>query len=165
MSRSFKNLFFRTFLFTLFCCGLAACSNSGEQFRKMDWLNGRWENKSNNLKIIETWQRENGMGFLVKGYMLENTDTVFSESVKVTLKSGVIIYEVTLPNQNDSKPVMFKLTENTGRKVVFENPDHDFPQKITYQQHQPDSMLVQLEGRADQALEKQEYYLKRVGNL
>ena len=164
MPVSLKKLTSGAFLFALFGSGLVACSNSGQQFEKMSWLSGRWEKESNGMKIIETWQRENGIGFLVQGYMLENADTVFTEFIKVTLKQGTIIYAVTLPDQNGTEPVTFKLTENTGQKVVFENPEHDYPQKITYQKHRADSMLVQLEGRSDQALKKQEYFLKRTDN-
>jgi hypothetical protein len=43
-----------------------------------------------------------------------------------------VFYTPTVPDQNDAKPVPFRMVSYEGHVVVFENPDHDFPQRIVY---------------------------------
>ena len=164
MLSNLKYYFLGTFFLIFLSLIVAGCTNSGPQFDKMEWLSGRWENENNGMRMIETWKRENGKGFLVNGYTMEGADTVFSEIINVTSKQGSIIYTVTISEQNNGEPVTFKLTENTGNKVVFENPEHDFPRKIIYQKHKADSIQVQIEGMVNRKPNKQKYYLKRTRN-
>jgi hypothetical protein len=42
-------------------------------------------------------------------------------------------------------PVAFPLVSVTDDTVVFENPDHDFPQRITYQRNGDDSVTATVE--------------------
>jgi hypothetical protein len=93
--------------------------------------------------------------------MLEGSDTLFAENIKVAQKGREIFYTVTIAEENNGQPVAFKLTENTGNKAVFENPKHDFPQKISYQQTSPDSVLVQVSGLVKNKTQQQEYYLQK----
>ena len=106
---------------------LFGCSNSKNEFDKLDWLAGRWENEHEGMKTIEIWERKNADEFQVKGLMLEGKDTVFSESINVAPKLGTIFYTVTISDQNNGKPVAFKLTENTGNRACFRKPEARFP--------------------------------------
>lgn len=126
----------------------------------MDWLTGRWENTQEDLKTVEIWERKPA-GFQVRGFMLEGSDTLFAENIIVAQKGREIFYTVTIAEENNGQPVAFKLTENTGNKAVFENPKHDFPQKISYQQTSPDSVLVLVSGLVKNIPQQQEYYLKK----
>ncbi|MBK0402448.1 hypothetical protein I5M27_05590 [Adhaeribacter sp. BT258] len=130
----------------------------------MNWLTGRWENQREGIKTVEIWERKPVDEFQVRGFMLEGTDTLFAESIKVASKKRNIFYTVTIPDQNNGKPVAFKLTGNSGSELIFENPEHDFPQKITYQKAGPDSVLVQIEGVVKNKVKKSEYYLKKTRN-
>jgi len=46
-------------------------------------------------------------------------------------------------NQRD-ETVQFKMTEATSQRIVFENPQHDFPKKITYELTTDSGMQVHL---------------------
>ena len=45
-------------------------------------------------------------------------------------------------------PVAFALVSITDDRVVFENPDHDFPQKITYERNADGSVTATVEAPA-----------------
>jgi hypothetical protein len=42
-------------------------------------------------------------------------------------------YEATVSDQNSGKPVRFKLIGLTDNKMIFFNPEHDFPKKVEYE--------------------------------
>jgi hypothetical protein len=55
-------------------------------------------------------------------------------------------YTVTVPDQNDAKPVRFEMTSITDKQVVFENPAHDYPNKIVYNKTAEDSLIAEISG-------------------
>jgi hypothetical protein len=56
------------------------------------------------------------------------------------------IYSVTAGKQNNGQAVLFTATKNTATELVFENPEHDFPKKITYTLVTPDSLYAEISG-------------------
>lgn len=62
-------------------------------------------------------------------------------------------------------PVLFTLIENSGENNkptwVFENKEHDFPQRISYARKAQDSMVARVEGVYKGKKEIQEFRLKR----
>ena len=155
-------------LAVLFCLSLpiilSGCNSDTSDLQKLKWLTGRWENEMGGIKTVEIWQQKPGNSFLVKGFMLENADTIFSEQITVAAKRGNIYYTVSIPDQNNGKPIAFKLTENTKNKAVFENPEHDFPQKISYWQTAADTVQISIEGVVKGKRKQEKYYLVKTGN-
>jgi len=45
-----------------------------------------------------------------------------------------------------AKPVVFKLTKNSDNEAVFENLQHDFPQRIIYRRESADALFARVEG-------------------
>jgi hypothetical protein len=79
------------------------------------------------------------------GGMLQGKDTVFQERMTIRQDGRDIYYLPMVKDQNDGKPVEFKMTSALGDEFIFENPSHDFPQKITYR-HAGDSLLAEISG-------------------
>jgi hypothetical protein len=64
-----------------------------------------------------------------------------------------VYYIPVIKDQNEGKPVMFKLITQkdypvNGKMASFSNPDHDFPQFVTYEL-KGDSMLAEISGKKD----------------
>jgi hypothetical protein len=57
-------------------------------------------------------------------------ETVFEEKLRIVPKEGMVYYVADVPE--NAQPVYFKLTELSEKGFSFENPAHDFPQKIVY---------------------------------
>jgi len=81
-----------------------------------------------------------------KSFFIKENDTLFSETVRLAQHENDLFYIVTVPNQNEAKPVEFKLTSSTADYLVFENPEHDFPKKITYKLVTKDSLYAEISG-------------------
>ncbi len=97
------------------------------------WLSGTWEMKKQNWgSRIESWtiQDENSIGG--KGLRVKDQDTTLLESIELTFRDDHFWYIPTVSDQNNAQPVPFKLVKSRGFHFIFENPEHDFPQRIVY---------------------------------
>lgn len=127
--------------------GIFLCVHGfGQRLADANWLLGRWEQKTPKRTIYETWISNSDSSYFGKSYLLKEKDTIVLETVSLLQKEGVLFYIPTVTNQNNRMPVSFKLTSASGNKLVFENPAHDFPQKITYALISSDSLLAEISG-------------------
>jgi hypothetical protein len=100
---------------------------------QLEWLTGIWNrtNAKPGRSGVEIWKKKSADEFVGKGINLRGTDTVFVEKLKIIVKEGAVFYVADVPENKE--PVLFKATSVTASSVVFENPQHDFPKKITYE--------------------------------
>jgi hypothetical protein len=116
------------------------------ELEKANWFLGKWENKTSEGTFSEEWKVENDTIYLGESYFINNNDTLFSETVRLEQRENNLFYIVSVPNQNEEQPVAFKLTSSTVDYLVFENPKHDFPKKITYKLVTKDSLYAEISG-------------------
>ena len=62
---------------------------------------------------------------------MRGSDTLFVEKLRILIRENNVYYVADVPE--NQKLVYFKLTEISDKGFVCENPDHDFPKKVTYQ--------------------------------
>lgn len=75
-----------------------------------------------------------------------NKERVFFEYLRIETRSDGVYYLSTPSNQPEAA---FKLVEyDPGTRAVFENPGHDFPQRITYRRD-GDELSVGISGQID----------------
>jgi hypothetical protein len=117
-----------------------------DQLKKAAWLIGRWENNSDHGNLSETWTRESNSAFKGVSYFVIAGDTVFEEHIRLQEVDGTLIYSPTISDQNNGKPIDFKMTHTSRNQLVFENTKHDFPQKITYTLRN-DSLVAVISGK------------------
>jgi hypothetical protein len=129
------------------------------ELEKASWFLGRWENKTPEGIFSEIWKTENDSVFFGESHYVVKNDTIFSETVKLIQSKDSLLYIVTtIPPTNGVKPVTFKLTSSTSDYLVFENPEHYFPKKITYKLVNQDSLYAEISGDG----KKQGFPFKRV---
>lgn len=123
---------------------LASCSNPS--IEDLEWMLGTWEGiDENELIFVEVWERGAGNSFVGKGATITpDGDTLFKETLKIELVEGTPYYVATVPE--NPGPVLFKLVEGDEKHCIFENLDHDFPQRIAYTLETKSTMSVKLEG-------------------
>jgi hypothetical protein len=111
-------------------CSFAQVSSD---LKKLSWLEGTWErtNTKPGKKGFETWTKVSDTEWKGKGVNLTGADTTFIEKLKLIVKEGVPYYVADVPE--NQKEVLFKFTALTRNGFVCENPQHDFPKKISYQ--------------------------------
>jgi hypothetical protein len=100
-----------------------------------DWLD---DTSEPGALVHEQWQRLADGSFEGLGFVMVEQDTVFIERLAIRPEAdGTMAYQVRVPSQNRGEEVSFRLSGCAGDSMVFENPAHDFPQRIVYAM-QPD---------------------------
>ncbi len=132
------------------------------KLQKAEWLLGNWGNTTPEGRLVENWRKVNEVQFNGESYFIVKNDTVFAETVVLNQYDDKVAYTVTVPNQNDAKPVRFDLTSITDNEMVFENPEHDFPNKIVYTQVKPDSLVAIIYGTKKGSPASETFAMKRI---
>jgi hypothetical protein len=125
------------------------------RMQQISWIIGEWHQPDSNGFYYEVWDIVDDHSFKGYGYMVLKNDTIFSERLEIKESGGEIYYIPTLTDQNSGQPVMFRLTKLNDSLMIFENPDHDFPQRIVYTHFSEDSLHAWIEGM-DKGKERRE---------
>jgi hypothetical protein len=126
----------------------ASCQKSKEVSKIVaaDWLLGNWENKSDDGHLLESWKKVNDSLYHGESYFIKGKDTLHFEKIQMKQKGEALFYIATVKGQNNDKPVTFIHNDTIEKQLVFENPKHDFPQKIVYSLITKDSIVIQISG-------------------
>lgn len=121
----------------------AAAAASGEDLRKLEFMSGCWSVHMGAMTIEEQWNRPAGGIMQGVSRTLKDGKAVFSEFIRLEQRGEDVVYT---PRIGDgSKPVEFRLVRLTAAEAVFENPGHDFPQRVIYRKA-PDALPARIEG-------------------
>lgn len=131
------------------------------QLNKARWFLGDWENQVNDAYFTEIWRQKNDSTMYGRSFVTVKKDTVFAEAVNLMQRNDSLFYIVNVIGQNNEKPVSFYLTQAVNNELVFENPQHDFPTKITYKKITDDLMLATVSGTKEGKPSSDEYEFKR----
>lgn len=115
---------------------------------RLNWLLGEWENEHDGLRSSESWvsgsdSLYNGFGMTID---LESGDSLFWEDIEIRLDAQGLVYSPLAKDQNDGNRIDFTATLISDSVVVFENPLHDYPQKIQYNLMHADSLVAVVSG-------------------
>ncbi|NJO24997.1 MAG: hypothetical protein HC867_03165 [Bacteroidia bacterium] len=105
----------------------------------------------------EEWKTSGNDIMKSRSYRVNNNDTVMMETAELLKKGEDIFYIPTVPNQNQGKPVEFKLTSAQNNEYIFENPEHDFPQRIIYNLKSATETEATIDGRINGQYRKMVY--------
>lgn len=111
----------------------------------MRWLIGNWEMNIEGSKLYENWEK-NDKKYSGKSFMTLETDTLFSELMSLEIQDNLLCYVVSVKNQNNNQAVVFKYKEFIDNEFRFENPEHDYPQRIVYKKINSNKLYARIEG-------------------
>ena len=96
------------------------------------WISGCWEQNDEAKKRFgsEQWMRPAGNSMIGMSRTVRNGKTVGFEFLRIVQDETGINY-ISRPSQNKEETA-FKLIKSGPNEAVFENPAHDFPQRIIY---------------------------------
>lgn len=96
----------------------------------LGWMSGRWETTVNNVVTEEAWSAPRG------GVMLGYSRTVGGERLRefefLRIQAGEDGVPAYLAQPGGQPAVPFRLTAHNATSATFDNPAHDFPQRIRY---------------------------------
>jgi len=129
---------------------------------KAKWLIGTWENQTPRGSIFETWKKVTDTRYEAKSYVVREKDTMIFETITLKVVGSEIHYIPTVKNQNEGLPVIFKAKAFTEDEMIFENPEHDFPQMIAYNRISSDSLVAKISGAKNGQERSQFFPMKKV---
>jgi hypothetical protein len=95
------------------------------------WLGGSWETQAANGR----WTEENWSaprGGVMLGYSRSGAGETVREFEFLRLQAGADGVPAYFAQPGGQPPVAFRLTARDGTSATFDNPAHDFPQRIRY---------------------------------
>lgn len=136
-------------------------NNEKDKIKTAHWLIGKWETKSADGTLTETWKKANDSTYNGQSFFLKGKDTIHYETIVLQQIGEQLSYNANIRGQNQDKPVAFVLTETNENHLVFENPKHDYPQKISYTQVSKDSLVAEISGIQLGKLTSEKYIMLR----
>ena len=123
-------------------CTEAAPAQGSPRLDRVGWLAGCWERSSGKRVVEEQWMRPRAGLMLGAGRTVEGDSVVEFEQVRMLERDGHLVYAAAPSGQ---VPAEFESTVVTDSAVTFENPAHDFPQRIIYRRQGADSLVARIE--------------------
>jgi len=140
----------------IFLNSFIMAQNPDENMQKLLWIVDNWVSAEENKISTERWVKVNDNLYEGESITKVNGDTVFHEILKIEKNDTGIYYIADVPH--NPGPVSFKLTEVNDTMAIFENPEHDFPKKITYI-NEEGNLHAYIEGPAkDGKMKKIDFY-------
>jgi len=136
---------------------LAAAALPMPDIADLGWLAGCWEAPGGTQ---EMWMKPAGGTLFGMSRTVANGKTVFSEFIQIHRRDGEIYY--TVQPRLAQKATDFKLVRGSATELVFENPEHDFPQRILYRRQLDGSLFARVEGRQKEKDRAMDIPMKRV---
>lgn len=121
---------------------ISAAQTTGQGGPDIPWfLAGKWQVE--NSEIYEQWDSLNADAMKGVSWYPDNDGIKIMEYLDISRNDGGITYRATVPGQNGGKEISFTMTR-TIDTICFENPDHDFPKRITYRRVNDRELAVEL---------------------
>lgn len=110
---------------------------------RLSWLAGVWTGTQDGVEMEEVWLPPKGGALLGMHRDVRDGRMVSWEFFRIaTTESGTFYF--TSPRS--APPTLFRLVEMDGRRAVFENKEHDFPQRILYWLDEAGALHARIEG-------------------
>jgi len=94
-----------------------------------EWMAGSWTSQRDGVRMEEHWTRGDGGLMIGMHQDVAASGKISFEFLRIERRDGKLIY-LAMPRARPETP--FPLKSATADRIIFENPDHDFPQRIIY---------------------------------
>lgn len=134
----------------ILCCFAAVTIGAGKpekdrlSLNDLKWLAGCWQRGNVQRMVEEQWMSPSGRTMLGMSRTVTNGKLTEYEFVRLVEDSSGAIHYIAKPSGQPE--ASFTLVKTDGTEFVFENPLHDFPQRIVYRSCGPDSLNAHIEG-------------------
>lgn len=154
----------RQVLFAVVVCVTAIFSiaSSQEQQFSLDrlaWIAGCWKMEFPKVTVEEQWMKPHGNSMIGMNRTASTKKTNAYEFLRIVQQGDSVLY-ISIPSgQTETAFLLTKCEEN---EAVFENPEHDFPQRIIYHRNDDGSLLAAIDGMQNGKQRREEFPMKRV---
>ena len=121
----------------------------------LDWLAGYWLSCENGVEVSETWSTRRG-GIMLGSSITNGNDAFGWEQTRIEAGEDGLTFHAQPRNQ---PPAAFRLVSSGPAEAVFENPEHDFPQRVIYRRS-ADRLTGRIEGTAGGRAQAMEWHYR-----
>jgi len=143
------------FLLLLFSFSISAQN----KIEDLNILAGKWKLENNNFTLIEEWKIINDTTLAGISYIVENGENNISEKLHILKLYNHTVY---VAQPGNDLPTLFTLIYSENNKFVFENNEHDFPQRVIYHFTSDTTLNASIEGEENGEMKKKEISFKRI---
>jgi len=127
---------------------------------QLAWLSGCWSAEGSEPGSGEQWMPLAGASLMGMSRTVRQGKTVTYEFMRIAHGSDGKLAFFAQPS--GKPPASFPVRSMSGSEVVFENLDHEFPQRVIYRLAAPTQLRASIEGMRNGALKTIEYPMTRV---
>ena len=110
----------------------------------LTWLAGCWFGRNDKVEFREHWMRPAGGQMMGMGRSTNNGKVVSYEMMRIELDAaGVPVFVAKPSGQPEAS---FKSVKYDATSIQFENPTHDFPQRVRYELKKDGTLFAQIDG-------------------
>lgn len=149
------------FLSALVVLTPASLMAAEQSIDQLAWLAGCWQGQFGEPGTVEQWLSPAGGTMLGVSRTVKQGKTVEYEFLQLRqLPDGVL---ALIPQPFGRPPTVFRLLRLGQSEAVFENLDHDFPQRIAYSRPEHSRLVASIEGLRGGVARKVEFSFVRTG--
>lgn len=133
----------------------AGCQADYSKVNRVNWIEGIWVLREGDSDIEEKWYKADDTSYFGMAMVRDTTGRMlYTEEIKIVLRDDRLLYIPIVSNQNDGQPVAFTEVSMTDTSILFENAEHDFPQRISYTLTSDKTIEAYIEGTIDDTVRK-----------
>lgn len=123
----------------------ALAQGPGFKIADLTWLFGCWQSNTTGQPVVTTerWSPLAGNMMMGGAQTVKGDATLQFEYLRI-VQDGSNVFYIAKPSPNPGE-TSFKAIKLGPQEVVFENPEHDFPQRIIYRRN-GDNLAARIEG-------------------
>jgi hypothetical protein len=136
---------------------LISGSMYGQQADAFKWLVGTWTISTGNGYIVEQWKIVDDSTFNGRSVFVKSAnDSILQETLELSSRNGEWTYYAQVVQQNNNKPIPFRVIFVGRGEFISENLTHDFPQRIGYRRV-GNALFASIEGKNKGKYSKQNF--------
>ena len=136
----------------------AADKTGSGSLDRVKWMAGYWVGEYEGTKMEECWMEPSGGIMLGLHRDVKESRARFFEFLRIeSTPEGIIYYA----NPGGGATTPFRRVNDEEKRAVFENMEHDYPQRIIYRLDEKDTLHVRVEGNVRGKMEYEEWIWHR----
>src|SRR5262245_7042700 len=144
-------------LAAMLAAGGTVPADAASGVEQLAWLQGCWQSVSGDRVVEEQWTAPRAGSMLGIGRTTRGTTLIEYEFVVVGERGERLVY---LAHPSGQSPAEFASIAVSSTAVIFENAQHDFPQRVGYQRQGTD-LAAWVEGTKDGQTRRVDFHYRR----
>ena len=138
----------------------AVAAQESVSVEALAWMAGCWASVGGEHGSGEQWTVPSGKTLLGISRTVQDSQTVAYEFLQIReTEAGELEYIARPSGQEETS---FLLAQMSAREVVFENPSHDFPQRISYRLTAEGNLAARIEGEERGEVRTIDFPMRRI---